>query len=61
MDSRINAAWHKTHPMPKNATTDQRIKWHLSHIKNCKCRNDIPSKLKEEMLKRGLAIPVQAD
>jgi hypothetical protein len=47
--------------MPKNATTDQRIKWHLSHIKNCKCRNDIPSQLKEEMLKRGLAIPVQAD
>ena len=56
--SKINAEWHRTHRMPKNATTDQRIEWHLEHLKNCACRTDLPAKIKEEMKKRKIAIPV---
>ncbi|MEL7833478.1 hypothetical protein [Fodinibius sp. Rm-B-1B1-1] len=50
----INASWHKKHPMPKNPTTEQRIEWHLEHVKNCECR-DIPEKLKVEMVKRNIS------
>ena len=56
--SKINAEWHKKHRMPKNATTDQRIVWHLEHLKNCACRTGFPEKIKEEMEKREIAIPV---
>jgi hypothetical protein len=24
--------------MPKNATSDQRVVWHLEHAKHCQCR-----------------------
>jgi len=47
---KLNKEWHLTHRMPKNATLEQRIAWHLEHKKNCGCR-DIPEKLKEEILK----------
>jgi hypothetical protein len=30
--------WHKTHPMPKNPTVQQRIEWHLAHARHCACR-----------------------
>ena len=48
---KLNKEWHLKHPMPKNATLDQRIAWHVEHKKNCACR-DIPEKLKTEMAKR---------
>jgi hypothetical protein len=54
--SKLNAAWHQQHRMPKNATIEERIEWHLEHKKNCACR-DIPIKLKEEINKRGIYIP----
>jgi hypothetical protein len=50
---KINANWHLKHPMPKNPTLDQRIAWHLEHIKHCSCR-EIPEKLKTEMKKRKI-------
>lgn len=53
--SKINAIWHKAHPMPKNPAVEERIQWHLEHRKHCACR-DIPAKLKEEMRKRGITI-----
>lgn len=56
----INKEWHLSHPMPKNATVEQRIEWHLAHLKHCRCRPDIPGKLKEEMKKRNIAVPVIA-
>jgi hypothetical protein len=34
----INATWHAKHPMPKPATLDQRVKWHVAHAKACGCR-----------------------
>ena len=55
--SAINVDWHQQHPMPKNPSIEERIEWHLQHLKHCKCRNDLPSKLKEEMTKRGIVIP----
>ena len=42
---RLNAAWHESHPMPKNPTTEQRLVWHQAHEKNCGCR-PMPAKLR---------------
>ncbi len=42
--------------MPDNPTMEQRIKWHLEHIKYCACR-DIPIKLKQEMKRRKIKFP----
>lgn len=49
----LNKEWHLKHPMPKNPTIEQRIKWHLEHQKHCSCRK-IKGKLAEEMKKRGI-------
>jgi hypothetical protein len=43
--SRLSAAWHERHPMPKNPTTEQRLAWHQAHEKNCGCR-PMPAKLR---------------
>lgn len=53
----INKEWHLAHPMPPHATIEQRIQWHIEHLKNCGCRKDIPEKLKEEMKKRKIKFP----
>jgi hypothetical protein len=34
----MNRVWHEAHPMPRSATTEQRISWHMDHAKNCGCR-----------------------
>ena len=34
----MNAAWHGRNPMPRNATTEQRVRWHRAHAKYCGCR-----------------------
>lgn len=44
----INAEWHNANKMPKNPTEEQRIKWHIEHEKNCKCR-EVPPKLREKI------------
>lgn len=46
----LNKEWHLKNRMPKNPTTEERIKWHLEHQKNCTCF-PFPKKLKEEMEK----------
>lgn len=48
---KLNKEWHLLHIMPKKATLDERINWHLQHKENCSCR-DIPEKLKKEIAKR---------
>jgi hypothetical protein len=53
----MNAAWHRAHRMPKNATLDRRIAWHVEHARYCGCR-PIDGKLKEEMRRRGMEVPV---
>lgn len=49
----INKAWHENHKMPKKATFEQRVKWHLAHRKNCSCRG-IPDKLLKEMRAKNI-------
>ncbi|MEP7166386.1 MAG: hypothetical protein ABI758_00225 [Candidatus Woesebacteria bacterium] len=47
----INKLWHEKHRMPKNATTAQRITWHLAHAKACACR-PIPLALQKIIAKK---------
>jgi hypothetical protein len=37
----MNPGWHKRHRMPKPASLDQRVRWHLAHVRACGCR-EIP-------------------
>ena len=50
----INKDWHLAHPMPKNATLEQRVKWHVAHLEACGCRTDLPPAIAAEIAKRGL-------
>jgi hypothetical protein len=52
----INKEWHLKNKMPKNASFEQRIKWHREHNKNCNCHPGFPEKLKEEMKKKGIKV-----
>jgi len=52
MGNKINKSWHEKNKMPKNATLEQRIEWHIVHHQHCQCR-DIPEKLKAEIIKRS--------
>jgi len=47
----INKNWHEKHPMPKNATSKEKIQWHVAHNRECGCR-PIPQKIKDVMLQR---------
>lgn len=53
---RINAEWHRAHPMPKNPSDEQRIEWHLAHVEACGCRG-IPAGVLNLMAGRGIAEP----
>jgi hypothetical protein len=53
---RINEAWHRGHVMPKNATLEERIEWHLEHARHCACR-PIPDGLQKEIRQRGGTLP----
>ncbi|HCV44377.1 MAG TPA: hypothetical protein DGH68_12890 [Bacteroidetes bacterium] len=48
MKSKLNAEWHRANRMPKNATLEQRIAWHLQHEKHCACR-PMPDRLRREL------------
>ncbi len=50
----LNAAWHDANPMPRNATLDQRVEWHLAHAVACSCR-PIPASVAAEIERRGVA------
>ncbi len=57
MAGKINAAWHKANKMPVKATLDQRVDWHLAHLKACGCRTDLPATITEELKRRGIKPP----
>jgi hypothetical protein len=57
---KLNATWHRSHPMPEHPTLDQRIEWHLEHAQVCGCR-EIPAKLITEIQRRKLSIPTHPD
>ncbi|MEW6027528.1 MAG: hypothetical protein AB1599_09580 [Planctomycetota bacterium] len=48
----LNRQWYLRHKMPANATLEQRIKWHLAHVRHCAC-GPIPDKLMAEIRKRS--------
>ncbi|WP_341900852.1 hypothetical protein [Fluviicola taffensis] len=50
---KTNKEWHEKNKMPKNATFEQRVKWHLEHLKNCSCR-PIPKGLLNEMEEKNV-------
>jgi len=50
---KINKEWHMKNKMLKNASEEQRIRWHFEHSKNCSCR-PIPLKVLELMEKKGI-------
>jgi hypothetical protein len=50
---KLNKAWHEKHRMPRGATLEQRIGWHLEHRRHCACR-PIPAKLAATMRAKGL-------
>jgi hypothetical protein len=54
MSPKVNAAWHEKNPMPKGATMEMRIKWHLEHQTKCGC-NEIPKSVRMHLKKRGMA------
>jgi hypothetical protein len=56
MPPKLNKTWHLQHPMPPKATFEQRVQWHLAHVKHCACR-PITGKLLQEMKARGIVVP----
>jgi len=49
---RLSADWHKANRMPKNATLDQRVAWHVEHAKVCSCR-EMPDSMRAEIGRRS--------
>lgn len=47
----MNGKWHKANRMPKNATTAQKMQWHVNHARECSCR-PIPKTIQAKMLER---------
>lgn len=52
---KINKEWHLNHLMPKKATIEQRIIWHIEHAQECGCR-EIPAMILREIKKRNLKL-----
>lgn len=52
----VNRAWHEAHKMPRNATHEERLEWHLAHSFNCGCR-EMPPGIRKELEARGLLVP----
>ena len=44
--------------MPRNATLEQRVKWHLAHVTACACR-ETPRTVLQALNARGLKPPVR--
>jgi hypothetical protein len=48
---KTNIAWHTMHKMPRNASLNERINWHIEHVRNCSCRTRLASKVADEIKK----------
>ena len=53
--AKINAEWHEANRMPRNATLEQRVRWHLEHLVHCACRTDLPKSVAAEIQRRQAA------
>jgi hypothetical protein len=45
---KINKERHPANKMPKNPTREQRMKWHIEHLKNCNC-HPVSAKIQKEI------------
>ena len=52
----MNKDWHAKNSMPKNATMEQRLRWHKEHAPACGCR-PIPPSLRGAIEKSGAGSP----
>ncbi len=52
----MNAAWHRRHALPRNASLDQRLAWHREHQERCACR-PVPPELARRMQQRSPPAP----
>ncbi len=50
----LNAAWHRDHPMPKNPSLEDRVRWHEEHAAACGCR-PVPPGIQTEIKRRTRA------
>jgi hypothetical protein len=48
---KINVAWHNVHKLHRNATLNERVEWHLAHLKNCSCATQVHSKVVSDIKK----------
>jgi len=46
-----NKEWHKSNRLRPFASIDEKVKWHIDHVANCKCW-PIPKYVKKEIEKR---------
>jgi hypothetical protein len=52
----LNRQWHLAHRLPRQASLEQRLEWHLLHAANCTCR-DMPENIRRELEARGRLTP----
>jgi hypothetical protein len=55
----MNTGWHRQHPMPKNASREQRVQWHIEHQQHCLCR-PIPLKVLDLLAGATTPVPLRA-
>ncbi|TLZ61100.1 MAG: hypothetical protein E6K13_07460 [Methanobacteriota archaeon] len=48
-----NEEWHRKHPLGRNASLNDRVRWHVDHTENCGCR-PIPESVKRALRRRGV-------
>ena len=49
----INREWHLLHRLPRTATLQERLDWHLAHAAACGCR-EMPESIRKALEARGL-------
>lgn len=52
----VNREWHLQHKLPRSATLEERLNWHLLHEANCGCRK-MPESIRRELDARGMSAP----
>jgi len=52
----INRQWHEAHKLPRNASLEERIDWHMLHAEHCGCR-PMPDSIRRELEARGWTGP----
>ena len=53
---KLNREWHLAHKLPRNASLEERLNWHMLHAENCRCR-EMPDTIRRELEARGWTTP----